>query len=240
MKISLLKTLILSLSVLGSAQLQAATILFTDTLPTSDLIRSNTTTTPTGNIQLRNYGSTPTNNNRWVGFGFSPASAVSLDKITLFIYSNQVTSTALGAAMTISIVSLSSLAASPAAPFVPLYSESATVPGTYGNEKYMTFDLQTSYSLAAGGNYGIMLSFDTNATNRAINFTQAASGTGGKSGIGDTFYTSDQGATYSNNSSTLNFVVQAVPEPSTMALLGLVGGAAIAGVYRSRRRSAKE
>lgn len=237
MKITLLKTIILAISTLGIANSPAATILFTDTLPTSDVIRSNTVTTPTGNIQLRNYGSTPTSNNRWVGFGFSTTSAVSLDKITLFIYSDQVTATALGANMTISVVSLASLTASPSTPFSPLYSESAVVPVTYGNENYMTFDLENSYSLAAGSNYGIILSFDSNATNRAINFIQAASGTGGKSGIGDTFYTADQGATYTNNSSTLNFVVQTVPEPSTTALLAIVGGAAIAGIYRSRRRS---
>lgn len=140
--------------------------------------------------------------------------------------------------MTISIVSLATLTASPSTPFTPLYSESATVPTTYNNEGYMTFDLASSYSLSANSNYGILVSFDTNATNRAINFTQV-SGTGGKSGVGDTFYTADQGATYTNNTSTLNFVVQTVPEPSTSALLAIVGGATIVGIYRSRRGSAK-
>lgn len=238
MKITLLKTIILAVSVFGIATSPAATILFTNTLPTSDVIRSNTGA-KTGDIQVRNYGSTPTSNNRWVGVGFSTISAISLDKVTFFIAPNGTpTATALGASMTISIVSLASLTASPSAPFTPLYSESATVPTTYNNESYITFDLASSYSLSANSYYGVLVSFNTNDTNRAMNFTQV-SGTGGKSGIGDTFYTADQGATYTNNTAALNFVAQSVPEPSTTALLAIVGGAAIASIYRSRRRSAK-
>lgn len=237
MKITLLKTIILAVSVFGIANSPAATILFTDTLPTSDVIRSNNAVSTSGNIQVRNTSSS----NRWIGFGFSPATTVSLDKVTLFVWNDTVGSDALGATMTISIVSLSNLSASPSTPFTALYSETATVPTTYSGQNYATFDLSTSYSLTAGGNYGIMISFNNSAANRGINFTQAPSGTGGNTtaGIGDTFYTADQGATYTNNTSTLNFVVQTVPEPSTTALLAMVGGAAIAGIYRSRRRSAK-
>lgn len=240
MKITLLKTIILAVSVFGIASSPAATILFTDTLPTSDTIRSNTTVSAAGNLQVRNIGATPTSNDRWVGFGFSTTSTVSLDKVTFFIYNDLVGAGALGATMTISIVSLSSLTASPSAPFTALYSETATVPATYGGENYMTFDLSTSYTLAASGNYGVVVSFNSNASNRGINFTQAPSGTGGNTtlGIGDLFYTSDQGTTYTNTSAPLNFVLQTVPEPSTTALLAIFGCMAIAGIYRSRRRSA--
>ncbi len=239
MKITLLKTIILAVSFLGIANSPAATILFTDTQPTSDTIRSNTTVSSAGNLQVRNIGSTPTNNDRWVGFGFSTTSTVSLDKVTFFIYNDLVGSGALGATMTISVVSLSSLTASPSTPFTALYSETATVPATYGGENYMTFDLSTSYTLAASGNYGILVSFNSNASNRGINFSQSPSNSGGTGGVGDLFYTSDQGATYTNTAAPLNFVLQTVPEPSTTALLAIFGCTAIAGIYRSRRRSAK-
>lgn len=239
MKITLLKTIILAVSFLGIANSPAATILFTDTLPTSDVIRSNTTVSASGNLQVRNIGATPTANTRWVGFGFSTASTVSLDKVTFFIYNDIVSSGALGATMTISVVSLASLTASPSTPYTPLYSETASVPATYANENYMTFDLSSSYSLTAGGNYGILVYFNSNASNRGINFSQAPTSTGGVGGIGDLFYTSDLGATYTNTSAPLNFVVQTVPEPSTTALLGLIGGTFIVGAYRSRKRLAK-
>lgn len=239
MKSTLLKTITLAASVLGIASSPAATILFSDTLPTSDIIRANTTVSASGNLQVRNIGATSTSNTRWVGFGFSAAAAVSLDKVTFFIYNDLVSSGALGATMTISIVSLSSLTASPSSPYTPLYSETAIVPTSYSNENYMTFDLATSYSLSAGGNYGVMVYFDSNASDRGINFSQAPSSTGGTSGIGDLFYTSDLGATYTNTTAPLNFVVQTVPEPSTIALLSLIGCIAAVGAYRSRKRLLK-
>ncbi len=242
MKITLLKTIILAVSVFGIASSPAATILFTDTLPTSDVIRSNTTlstSTPPANIQVRNIGITPTSNTRWLGVGFSTTSATSLDKVTFFIYNDLVNAEALSSTMTISIVSLSNLTASPSTPYTPLYSETAVVPSSYSNENYMTFDLATSYSLAADSSYGVMVYFNSNASNRGINFLEAPSNVSGTSGIGRTFYTTDQGATYTSSGNPLNFVMQTVPEPSTTALLAIVGGAAIAGIYRSRRRSAK-
>lgn len=238
MKITLLKTIIVAVSVFGIANSPAATILFTDTLPTLDVIRSNTTVSAAGNLQVRNIGATPTSNTRWVGFGFSTTSAVSLDKVTFFIYNDIVSSGALGATMTISVVSLSSLTASPSTPYTPLYSETATVPVSYGNENYMTFDLTSSYSITEAGNYGVMVYFNSNASNRGINFTQSPSSTGGIGGVGDLFYTTDLGATYTNTSAPLNFVLQTVPEPST-ALLVLLGGTYMMGVYRSRKRLAK-
>jgi hypothetical protein len=238
MKITLLKTIIVAVSVFGIASSPAATILFTDTLPTLNVVRSNTTVSAAGNLQVRNIGATPTANTRWVGFGFSTTSAVSLDKVTFFIYNDIVSSGALGATMTISVVSLASLTASPSTPYTPLYSETATVPATYGNENYMTFDLTSSYSLAADSNYGVMVYFNSNASNRGINFTQSPSSTGGIGGVGDLFYTTDLGATYTNTSAPLNFVIQTVPEPST-ALLVLLGGTYMMGVYRSRKRQAK-
>jgi len=238
MKIPLLKTIIVAVSVFGIADSPAATILFTDSLPTLDIIRSNTTVSASGNLQVRNIGATPTANTRWVGFGFSTSSSVSLDKVTFFIYNDIVSSGALGATMTISVVSLASLTASPSTPYTPLYSETATVPATYGNENYMTFDLNSSFSLTAAGNYGVMVYFNSNASNRGINFTQSPTNSGGIGGVGDLFYTSDLGATYTNTTAPLNFVLQTVPEPST-TLLALLGGTFIIGANRSRKRHAK-
>lgn len=219
------KTLITSLAVVSlmasAFESRAAVITFTDSLPSADVILSNSVVSAAGNLQVRNIGSNATNNTRWVGSGFQAPANTTLDKVTFFIWTDTVGATALGANMTISIVSLGSQTASPSAPFTPLYSESATVPSTYSAQNYITFDLATPFALTLDSFYGIMISFDSNASNRGINLTQAPTATGGTGDFGNLFYTTDLGATYVNTTAPLNYVLQTVPEPATWGLLAL-------------------
>ncbi len=203
-------------AILIPLQSQGASVIFEDVQPTTNVILSNTQKSSTGAIQVYNL---PGTGNRWVGFGFQATSAALLDKVTFTIYNDLVYSGAFGSTLTISIVSLPSLTGAPTAPFTPLYSESATVPLTYSQQDYFTFDLATPYQLTANSNYGIMLSFDNPAlANKAITLWQSSVNTAGTNNLGSTFYTMDGGATYSTNSGTVNFVLQSIPEPSALML----------------------
>lgn len=234
MKTSLLKISAVCAVSLLSLEARGAVITFTDTLPTTDTILSNSTVSASGNLQVRNIGSSATNNTRWVGSGFQAPTSSSLDKVTFFIYNDLVGAAALGASMTISIVALPTQTGVPGAPFAPLYTETATVPVTYGNENYITFDLATPFALTADSFYGVMISFDSNASNRGINLTTAPGSTAGTGDLGSLFYTGDLGATYTTGTNPVNFVLQTVPEPSTTLLVFAAGTLLLAG----RRRSA--
>jgi hypothetical protein len=202
--------------VLSPLSSQGATVIFDNILPTSNVILSNSQKSSSGAIQVYNL---PGTGDRWVGFGFQTISAALLDKVTFTIYNDLVYSGALGATLTLSIVSLPTLTGAPAAPLTVLYSESATVPLTYSQQDYFTFDLVTSYQLAASSSYGILLSFSNPAVaNKAITLWQSSVNTAGTNNLGSTFYTMDGGATYTTSSSTLNFVLQTVPEPSSVLL----------------------
>lgn len=234
-----LKPLLLSGSVLcaaflGGSSLQASTILFENALPTTDILLSNTQKSGSGGIQVYNLSASSA---RSVGFGFQSPTASLLDKVTFTIIGSGVSSGALGASLTISIVSLSSLTAAPDTPYTPFYSESGIVPSSYSSEGYFTIDLNTPVQLAANGNYGIMLSFDSPATGRGINLWQSSVGTAGTSGRGSNFYTTDGGATFTTvpNGAALTFTLQTVPEPSTYALAVLgVSGLALAWKRKAR------
>lgn len=219
-----------------SLESRAALITFTDSLPATNVILSNSITA-NASIQVRNIGANATSNTRWVGTGFQAPTSTTLDRVTLYIFNDLVNAPALGSNMTISVVSLTSLTASPAAPYSPLISESATVPGTYALENYMTFDLATPVSLTAGSYYGFMVYFNSNASNRGINFTQSGNGMGGNAttGLGNVFFTGDQGQTYTNSSSPVSFLLQTVPEPATWGLLAFSLTAVV--ILRRRRRA---
>lgn len=222
----------------------AGTASFTSTLPASDVLLQNTSLSSSANLQLRNIGTTATNNTRWVGVGFTaPSTASTLDRATFYIAfdtnsNGLVTSTALGATIQIDVVSLSSLTATPGAPYTVIYSETTTVPLTYSNEAYMTFDLATPVSLTANQNYGIVLSFVDNASGRGINFRQSPGGTAGTNSIGNTFFSGDQGATWTTNS-PLAFVLQTspsgIPEPSAYALICGLGALSLIALFRRPR-----
>lgn len=219
MKNTLLRSIAFLSFVSCVVESHAAVITFTDTLPATNVILANSTPSAAGNIQVRNLGGVTLGNNRWVGSGFKAPTNTTLDKVTFFIYNDLVNAPALGAAMTFSIVSLTTQTGSPSAPFTPLYSESATVPSTYSAENYITFDLASAFALTANSFYGVMMSFDSGASNRGINLAQSANATGGTGNLGDLFYTADVGATYTNTAAPLNFVLQTVPEPATWGLL---------------------
>lgn len=221
----------------------AATASFTSTLPTSDILLQNSSLSSTANLQLRNIGTTATNNTRWVGVGFTaPSTSVTLDKATFYVAfdtnnNGLVAATALGATIQIDVVSLSSLTASPGAPYTVIYSETSTVPLTYSNQAFMTFDFSTPVALTANQNYGIVLSFVDNASGRGINFRQSPGGTAGTNSIGNTFFSGNQGSTWTTNS-PLAFVLQttpsSIPEPSTYAV---VFGLVVLGLVAIRRHS---
>lgn len=219
----------------------AASVSFTSTLPTQDVLTQNTSLSATASIQVRNLSAT---NERWVGVGFTAPTNASLDRVTFYIAFNTenvglVNSSALGATMKIDVVALDSLTGTPSVPYTTIHSETAVLPAAYGNELYLTFDLATSVALTATQNYGVMLSFTDFANSRGINLRQSPGGTAGTNGIGSLFYTTDDGATYTTGS-PVAFVLQtaAVPEPSSSAFLfGGVGLAVVA--LRRRRRSGR-
>ena len=197
-------------------QSHGATVTFDNVQPSSDIILANSQKSSTGAIQVYNLSGT---GDRWVGFGFQTTSSALLDKVTFTIYNDLVYSGALGSTLTLSIVSIPTLTSAPSAPLVILYSESATVPLTYSQQDYFTFDLTTPYQLAANSPYGILLAFSNPAAqNKAITLWQASVNTAGTNNLGSTFYTMDGGASYTTSSGTLNFVLQTVPEPSALLL----------------------
>jgi len=221
----------------------AATASFVTTLPTTDVIRQTTALSSGGNLQLRHLMS-GADNNRWVGVGFTaPNFSTTLDRITLYINfsaegAGQVAASVMGAAVKIDVVELSSLTAAPSAPYAPIYSEMATMPASYGQQSYLTFDLTTPFALEAGQNYGIMLSFPEAGSSRGINFRTAPTNSAGLNGIGSTFYTTNGGTTYTVSTNPLAFVLQTtppsnIPEPSSAALL--LGGAGLGAVTLRRR-----
>lgn len=218
-------------TVLTPLQSQGATVIFDNVLPTSDVILSNSQKSSTGAVQVYNL---PGTGDRWVGFGFQTTSSALLDKVTFTIYNDLVYSGALGSTLTLSIVAIPTLTSAPSAPLIVLYSESATVPLTYSQQDYFTFDLRTPYQLAASSTYGILLSFNNPAgQNKAITLWQASVNTAGTNNLGSTFYTMDGGATYTTSSGTLNFVLQTVPEPSAF-LLSLSALGVLAFLWRRK------
>lgn len=232
--------LLLPLVVLATAPaLSAAVITFTDTLPSTNVILSNANTISAGgNLQIRNTGGTDPTNNRWVGSGFKAATTTTLDKVTLLIANDTVNANALGATMTIAFVSLTSQTAAPSQPYSPFYSETASVPSTYANENYITFDLATPISLTANSYYGFLVYFNDPKSTRGINITTTPGSTAGTGNNGSLFFTYDQGATYTTSSNPVNFVLQAVPEPSMVALLAISACGAAIAVTRKRRIAA--
>lgn len=206
----------------------AATIQFASALPDTNVLASNPTAT-SGNIQVRNMGASGSNN-RWLGVTFSTTASAALDQVTFFVDTAHSPASAgnaasLGAGMTISIYSITSLTSVPGTSATALWSETATVPNSYTSEGYMTFDLDTPYTLASGSSYAIVISFNSAASNRGINLLQASSSASGQNNVGQTILSYDQGVSYSTITAPLNFVLQgvAVPEASSLSLLLIAG-----------------
>lgn len=157
--------------------------------------------TSTANMQFRSTSQ----GSRWVGFGFESVQNASLEKVILLIHNQLVSSQALNAKITVSIVQLETLKGVPASMGKALYSESATTPAQYGNEDGFSIHFSKPFPLDKGSYYGIVLSFDEEGTSRSINFTQG--GVAGQNHIGSAFYSSDGGVTYETKM-PFNFVLQ--------------------------------
>lgn len=212
----------------------AATVVFNSDLPTANPILSYTAVDTASTYQLRNNSTS----NRWVGFSFTAATASQLDTVTLMLQTTSMGTAALGADITISIVSLDTLK-SPTTPYssAVLYSETATIPGTYNSQGYLTIDLATPFQLTASERYGVILSFNSAATNRYMNFYLGATNSGGSGDVGYGFYTTDSGASYTAlaDNRVFAFSLQSVPEPKklTLTIGGLIG---MAGMIWLRRK----
>lgn len=226
------------LAICTATTTRAGTIAFTDTLPTTEVIRQTTNLSASGNLQLRNQGSTGTLN-RWIGSGFTVSSSTLLDRVTLYIYSDLVNTASLGTTIKVDVVSLASLTASPAAPYSTLYSETFTVPSSYSSQNYMTFDFTSAVALTANQNYGIVFSFVDTVSGSGINFQTTTGSTAGTNSIGSLFYTHDQGSTWTTAGNPLAFVLQTspsnIPEPTTCAVILGLGALGITGLRRRAR-----
>lgn len=217
-----------------------ATALFDNASPV-DAYLSNTQTTPEVTINWRYSSLTQ---NRWAGFAFSAPSNASLEKVSfqLMNTSTSVQSGALGASGTIYIISLTSLTSAPATTTsnpsfldTVLYSESFTLPVSYGSQTHLSLNLTTPFLLSDEATaYGIVLSFDSNASSRQIDFSAAGDVSGD---LGRSFYTnssqSDGTAAFTTSARPMNFILYAIPEPSSVALLLLGGGTML---WRLRHR----
>ncbi len=213
----------------------AATVVFNSDLPTSNQLLSYTTVDSASTYQLRNNSSS----NRWVGFSFSSPSATKLDTVTLMLQTTSVGAAALGADITISIVSMDTLK-SPSMPYssAVLYSETATIPATYSSQGYLMIDLATPFQLTANENYGVILSFNSAATNRYMNFYLGGANSGGSNDVGYGFYTTDSGASYTAlaENRVFTFSIQSVPEPKnlSLAVAGMIGVGSVAWLRRKQ------
>lgn len=210
--------------------------------PTSSLI-SATTQDPTGSTTFRyNNDSGGANSNRDFGQTFSVTSGFTIDFLTLrvgpvnAIASNSSPSTS---------VTLNFYEVSGSTLGTQVLSVSAALPTNFANDDYIRLDLTgaSEINFSASQTYAWTLRFDNFNANNALQLANAA--TGGYSGgqaIRDE-WTSTSGTITNRGdwsfSSDVNrdfvFYINAIPEPSTYALLAM-GAASLFALRRFRTR----
>lgn len=196
----------------------AATASFEDTAVDSSVLLSNTQGTQPVTI---NWRYTSPTQNRWAGFSFSAPSDSLLGAVSFQLI--EVQEGALNASGTIFIISLPDLQSAPAAVTdIPdffstlLHSESFTLPESHGGQTYLSFALEKPFPLKEGGIYGIVLSFDSNASKRQIDFSAAGSAS---RNLGRSFYTnagqSDGAAAFTTSNRQMNVILKVSMIPNS-------------------------
>lgn len=236
-------------SILGAAaigwaapQTQAAVVISTGSQPTTNVQVSQASHDVGTSIGWR-YD--VANGLRDVGQSFLATSAFSLETLSIYVNVTPTASAIQNAVMTLTIFSVASSTSSstqgnPANGTVlstqtGTFASNFTVTGNTANS-WITFTLDTPVSLAAGGSYVWMLSFENQAANRSIT-TAYVLGNTYASGLA---WASTDGSTYSllnGTNADITFTLQgtAVPEPATATLMA----AAVAlGLICHRRRTA--
>ncbi|PTX99206.1 hypothetical protein DB345_02195 [Spartobacteria bacterium LR76] len=238
-------------SILGAAaigwaapQTQAAVVISTGSQPTTDVQVSQASHDVGISIGWR-YD--VTSGLRDVGQSFLATSAFSLEALSIFVNQTQATTNAAlqNAVMTLTIFSVASSTSSgtqgnPANGTVVstqtgTFASDFTVTGNTANS-WITFSLDTPVSLAAGGSYVWMLSFENQAANRVVTMAFL----NGNTYANGFAWVSTDGSTYSllnGVNADTTFILQgtAVPEPATATLMA----AAVAlGLICHRRRTA--
>ncbi len=117
-----------------------------------------------------------------------------------------------------------------------LYTEQATLPGSFTQGLYVTISLAAPYELQAGHYYGVVLAFDDPVANQYINWVSASSGSYGDGSIrryeNQTANDPTQSWVASNGHLHLYIGATAIPEPHHYALLAI---GAVFLVWRKRR-----
>lgn len=236
-------------SILGAAaigwaapQTQAAVVISTGSQPTTNVQVSQASHDVGTSIGWR-YD--VANGLRDVGQSFLATSAFSLEALSIFVNVTPTASAIQNAVMTLTIFSVASSTSSstqgnPANGTVlstqtGTFASNFSVTGNTANS-WITFTLDTPVSLAAGGSYVWMLSFENQAANRSITMAFL----NGNTYANGLAWVSTDGSTYSllnGVNADTTFILQgtAVPEPATATLMA----AAVAlGLICHRRRTA--
>ena len=215
----------------------AVTLSFSETLPTENLLISNPTGTGTGTALGPNL-------TRVLGFSFQSSSALLLETVTVQVAEANWTTSTLGKDMKIHIVALDSLTGtfpdiSGSSP-PTLLTQTGALPSSLGSATvtggfYMTFAFDSQVSLQAGTAYGIVMSFVYDSTD-ASRLNLVASTGAAPAGVGQRYFSLDQGATWSTTGAPPVFVLTGatIPEPATAAMF--LGAVALVGTMCSRRR----
>lgn len=209
--------------------MRAATLLdIGSTAPSSNLILSNPQTTSPGNAGWRKQTAAPAVDRKEVQPFLAPGNSSSSFSLTSIVFLDPlVQSVTAGNAFSISLISLSATALGTPTTTeyaTPLYTESGTTPAlSTAAGDYLSFSLNTPWTLTGGQYYGIVLSWGSSVTFAQLNLQM----TKAVAGVSGTMFTSaDDGATFTDNynSAVFYLVGQAVPEPSTVTMIMLGGG----------------
>lgn len=236
-------------SILGAAaigwaapQSQAAVVISTGSQPTTNVQVSQASHDVGTSIGWR-YD--VANGLRDVGQSFLATSAFSLEALSIFVNQTPTNSAIQNAVMTLTIFSVASSTSSgtqgnPANGTVVstqtgTFASNFTVTGNTANS-WITFSLDAPVSLAAGGSYVWMLSFENQAANRSITMAFL----NGNTYANGFAWASTDGSTYTllnGVNADTSFILQgtAVPEPATAAL---TAAAVALGLVCHRRRTA--
>jgi len=218
---------------------KAATLLdIGTTAPGTNLILSNPQVTSPGNAAWKKQTAAPALDRKEVQSFLAPGNSSSSFSLSSIVFLDPAVNSLLaGNGFTISLISLSTtaLGTPTAAEYAsPLYSESGTTPAlSTAAGDYLSFSLDTPWTLTGGQYYGIVLSWGSGVTFAQLNLQM----TKAVSGVSGTMFTSaDNGATFTDNynSAVFYLVGQAVPEPGAVKMIML--GGVLLGIVGGRRR----